>query len=165
MGKYNVEIPEDMLSVIQGCTASLGAVGIAGGLIGPGADLVVIGPVWIGMTVKLAEQAGQNMSEQTAKKIALAVCTGAGSFVGGAKVAATLIGWLTAPLTFGASLAVSAGTNAALNASFTYAYGKAIARFFLTTTEISNTDVVVKILIALVCTDLGFNTPYDNLIS
>lgn len=165
MSKFNAEIPDDMSRIIDNCTAALGGVGLVGGLIGPGADLAVIAPVWVGMTVKLANKAGQSLSDQTAKKIAMAVCTGAGTFIGGAKVASTVLAWLTAPLTLGASLAVNAGANAALNAAFTRSYGRACARFFLANERISNTDVAVRILIALVGMDYGFSTPYDHLIS
>jgi uncharacterized protein (DUF697 family) len=165
MSKYNAAIPEDMSRIINNCTAALGGVGLIGGLIGPGADLVVIGPVWIGMTVKLADKAGQSMSEQTAKKLALAVCTGAGAFIGGAKIASTALAWLSAPFTFGASLAINAAANAGLNAAFTRSYGRACARFFLQTNRISDTDVAVKVLIALVGIDYGFSTPYDHLVS
>lgn len=165
MTKFNAKIPDDMNRIIDNCTATLGGVGIIGGLIGPGADLIVIGPVWIGMTIKLAEKAGNALSEQKAEKIALAVCTGAGTFIGGAKIASTALAWLSAPFTFGASLAVNAAANAALNAAFTRSYGRACARFFLQTDEIGSVDVAVRVLIALVGLDYGFSTPYDYLLS
>lgn len=154
-----------MNKIINNCTAILGGVGILVGLAGPGADLIVIGPVWIGMTLALAEKAGQNLSQQTAKKIALTVCTGAGVFIGGTKIAAVGIAWLTAPLTFGWSLVASAAANAALNAAFTRSYGRACARFFLQTERISNIDIAVKIMIALIGIDYGISTPYDHLLS
>ena len=165
MGKYNTDIPDNMLSVINNCTTGLGIAGIGGGLIGAGTDLIVIAPVWVGMTVNLAEKAGHHMTEQTAKKIALAVCTGAGTFIAGTKIASSVLGWIGAAFTFGASLALSAAANAALNASFTKAYGKAAARFFLKTTQISNIEVMVSVIIALMGADLGFSTPYDYLIA
>jgi uncharacterized protein (DUF697 family) len=165
MSKYNVTIPENMTSVINNCTASLAGVGAISGLIGPGSDLVVIGPVWVGMTISLADKAGSNLSEQTLKKIALAVLTGAGAFIAGAKIASVGLGWVAAFFTGGLSLAASAAVNAALNAAFTRSYGRAAARFFLATERISSTDVAVKLLIALVGADYGFSTPYDDLLT
>ena len=167
MGRFSSshEIPENMKDTINACAVGLGFVGIPGGILGPGADLVVIAPTWVGMTVALADQAGHAMSKQTAKKIALAVAAGGGAFAGGTKIASTAIGWLAAPFTLGASLAISAAANAGLNASFTYAYGRAAARYFLQTREIDNIEVMVGVLIALIGADLGFNTEYDHLIS
>lgn len=165
MSKYNVSIPDDMMSVINGCTASLAGVGAIGGLIGPGADLVVIGPVWVGMTISLADKSGANLSEQTAKKIAMAVLAGAGAFLTGTKIASVGLGWLAAAFTLGTSLIASAAANAALNAAFTRSYGRAAAKFFLTTERISSVDVAINILIALVGNEYGFSTPYDDLLT
>lgn len=94
-------IPENMQNTIDACTAGLGAVGVVGGAIGPGADLVAIAPTWIGMAISLASQAGASMDEHTAKKLAMAVATGVGSFAVGTKIAATVAGWLLALPTAG----------------------------------------------------------------
>lgn len=148
-------IPTNMEDTINTCAIGLGGVGIVGGVIGPGADLIVIAPAWVVMTVKLADQAGQNMDEQTAKKIAIAVATGGGAMVSGSKIAATGLSWLTAPFTLGLSLVVAATANAALNAAFTKAYGRACARYFMQTDEIHSAEVMVATLLAMIGADMG----------
>lgn len=163
--KSNQTIPSEMRDLINISTGALGLTGVWGGIAGPGADLPVIIPAWIGMTVGLAGQAELDIDKQTAKKVAMAVCTGAGALMGGTKLAATGIAWLTAPLTLGWSLVASAAANATLNATFTRAYGRAVAKFFLQTEKIDNIDVMVRVLIALIGFDLGFSTPHDDLIS
>jgi hypothetical protein len=95
------------------------------------------------------------MDEQTAKKLAIAVATGAGSFIVGTKAAATLGAWLLALPTAGASLVANMAVNATLNWKFTQAFGRAVALYFLQTGEIETSDVVVKILIALVGLQFG----------
>lgn len=155
-------IPQNMLDTIENCTVGLGGVGIIGGALGPGADLVIIAPTWAGMTIVLADQAGHSMSKQTAKKIAIAVATGVGSFAAGAKIAATVGGWLLALPTAGISLVLSCAGNAALNAKFTDAFGKAVASFFLQTDEIPTTDVVVQVLIALISVQFGLPSSHPD---
>lgn len=164
MAKYNISIPDDMMAIINDCTAGLAGVGLVGGAIAPHADLIVIAPVWVNMTIKLADKAGASLSEQTAKKIALAVFAGAGAFVSGVKMASFVFGWVGALFTMGGSVAVSAVANAAINAAFTRSYGRAAAKFFLATDQIGGIDKAMKILIALAGADYGFKTPYDNLI-
>lgn len=149
-------IPEKMKSIIKTCANGLGGVGIFGGLAGPGADLAIIIPTWVGMTMALADEANHTMSTQTAKRIALAVTTGLGAFMGGTKLASTGIAWLTAPFTGGASLAIAAAANAALNLTITRAYGRAVARYFIQVDEIDAIDVIITILISFVKSDLGF---------
>jgi hypothetical protein len=112
-------IPQKMMDTINNCTLGLGGVGIVGGAIGPGADLIVIAPTWVGMTCTLAAQAGDSMEEDTAKKIAIAVATDVGGFVIGSKIAATVAGWLLALPSAGLSLGLSMAGNAALNAKMT----------------------------------------------
>jgi hypothetical protein len=163
MGKYQTEIPEKMTKIIENCAKGLGGAGVIGGLIGPGADLVAIVPTWVIMTIALAGEAGHTMSNQTAKKLIMAVLTGVGSIMAGTKAASTGIAWLCAPFTFGISLLISAAANAALNASFTYVYGRAVARFFLKTTEITNVEVMVQVVIGIIGVDLGIPTPYNHL--
>jgi uncharacterized protein (DUF697 family) len=149
-------VPQGMIDIIENCTAGLGAVGVVGGLVGPGTDLVIIAPTWIGMTIALADQAGAAMDEATAKKLVLATATGVGSFAAGAKIAATVAGWLLAIPSAGLSLGLSMAGNAALNAKFTHAYGMAIARYFLQTDGVEDGDLIVKVLIALVSVHFGF---------
>jgi uncharacterized protein (DUF697 family) len=155
-------IPRNMLNTIEGCAGGLGGVGIFGGLAGPGADLVVIAPVWAGMVVTLAVQAGKNMDKETAKKLTIAVATGVGSFALGTKVGATVLGWLLAIPSAGLSLAASAAANAALNAKFTHAYGKAVALYFLQTDSIDSIDVMTQVLISLVAIQFGFSPDGTN---
>lgn len=151
-------IPQNMQDTIDNCTLGLGAVGLPAGVIGPGTDLAIIGVVWGGMTVTLAEQAGHVMNQDTAKKIAIAVATGAGAFVAGAKVASTAAGWLLAIPSFGLSVVLSAAGNAALNAAFTKVYGESVARYFLQT-RTDDTDLAVAILVALVAVGFGAPSP------
>jgi uncharacterized protein (DUF697 family) len=158
-------IPENMLDTITKCTTGLGAVGIVGGAIGPGADLIVIAPVWAGMVVTLANQAGASMDNQTAKKLCVAVATGVGTFVGGAKVASTVASWLFALPTAGLSIAANIAANAALNAALTRAFGRAVALYFLQTHEIESVDVVARILIALVGLEFGVSTSRSDIMA
>ncbi|RQO66000.1 hypothetical protein DBR43_27545 [Pedobacter sp. KBW06] len=164
MSKFIVEIPNEMTTVINGCAASLGGVGAFSGMIGAGTDLGIIGPVWVGMTISLANKAGSDLSEQALQKIAIAVFTGAGSFIAGAKIASAGLGWIAAVFTGGLSLAASAAANAALNVAFTRSYGRAVARFFLAKEPISSTEIVVKMLIALLGADYGIKTSHDHLL-
>jgi uncharacterized protein (DUF697 family) len=149
-------VPQRMIATIENCTVGLGAVGVFGGLFGPGTDLVIIAPTWIGMTIALADQAGVSMDEATAKKLVYATVTGVGSFAAGAKIAATVAGWLLAIPSAGLSLGLSMAGNAALNAKFTHAYGLAIARYFLQTDGLEDGDLTIKVLIALVAVQFGF---------
>jgi hypothetical protein len=148
-------IPQNMQDTINGCSAGLGAVGVLGGLIGPGTDLVPIALTWVGMVVTLAEQAGTNMDRQTAKKVCVATAMGIGTFVLGTKVASTIGGWLLAPFTGGLSLFANVTANVALNASLTRYFGRAVARYFLQTEKIEDLDLMVKILVALIGIDFG----------
>jgi uncharacterized protein (DUF697 family) len=158
-------IPQDMIETIDNCTAGLGLVGLAGGAIGPGADLVVIAPVWIGMTVALADQAGAAMDKETAKKIVYATATGVGSFVAGTKIAATVAGWLLAIPSAGLSLGLSMAGNALLNGKLTHAYGMAVALYFLQTDGLDDGDLTVQVLIALVAVQMGFRPGNPNVIA
>lgn len=155
MKKHNLEVPEEMKSIIDSYTVGLGATGIVGGLIGPGADLIVIAPAWIKMTVDLAKEADEEMSKQTIKKTVLAVITGASAFMAGTKAASTGFAWLTAAFTGGISLAINAAANASLNALFTASYGRAVSKYFLLKREIGIVDLAVPSIIALIGLDLG----------
>ena len=161
MKKYNFDIPKEMQTIVNSYTKGLGATGIVGGLIGPGADLIVIAPAWIKMTIELAKEADEELSEQTIKKIVLAVMTGAGAFMAGTKAASTGLAWVTAIFTGGISLAISAAANAGLNAAFTASYGRAVSRYFLLKRKIGIADLAVPTIIALIGLDLGI--PIDNL--
>jgi uncharacterized protein (DUF697 family) len=155
-------VPVNIREIINTCTAGLGAVGVVGGAIGPGADLLVIGPVWVGMTVAIADAAGITLGESNAKKIAYAAATGVGSFAGGAKIASTVAGWILALPTAGASLLLCIAGNAALNAKLTHAYGTSVAQYFLQTHDIDDSDLVIQILLALIAIQIGMdlNSPY-----
>lgn len=166
MRKYSAtyDIPRTMNNIIENHTIGLGATGIAGGLLGPGADLPIIAGSWVTMTISLADEAGHKMNNETAKKVCLAVATGGGAFLAGAKIAATAAGWIGALFTVGISLAASAAGNAALNAAFTSAYGKACARYFLQTTEIDDTEALVSVLISLTGAEMGINMGDSSLL-
>ncbi len=151
-------IPEDMLETINSCTLGLGAVGIVGGALGPGSDLIIIAPVWAGMVAALAGQAGTSMDEQTAKKLCVAVATGVGTFVAGTKIASTAAAWLLALPTAGASLVANMAANAGLNAILTRKFGRAVALYFLQASKIESIEVIAGILIALVGLEFGVPT-------
>ena len=153
----NYPISSAMSDTIDCHTAGLGVIGIGGGVLGPGADLPAITGSWVVMTVAPADQAGHNMDKQTARKICMAVCTGAGAFIGGSKIAATAAGWIGALFTGGASLIASAAGNAALNAAFTRSYGRSCARYFAQIEEIHDTDMLVRILITLIGSEMGID--------
>jgi uncharacterized protein (DUF697 family) len=154
-----------MMDTIEGCTAGLGAVGLVGGAIGPGADLPIIAPVWIGMTIALADQAGSAMDKETAKKIVYATATGVGSFVAGSKIAATVAGWLFAIPSGGLSLGLCMAGNAFLNGKLTHAYGKAVALYFLQTEGLDDGDLTVQVLIALVAVQMGLPSGNPDVIA
>jgi hypothetical protein len=153
-------IPDNMLNTITACTAGLGGVGLVGGAIGPGADIFFIVPTWVGMVIALANQAGVSLDDQTAKKLCMTVLTGSAFFIGGTKAASTAFAWLLALPTLGASLAANAVVNAGLNATFTRAFGRATALYFLQTSKIENVDVAARVLLALI--GLEFNIPTSN---
>ncbi|MFN9030114.1 MAG: hypothetical protein ACK5XM_07870 [Betaproteobacteria bacterium] len=144
-----------MRNTIECCTAGLGVIGPIGGALGPGTDLPVIIPTWVGMVCTLAEQAGHQMDKHTAKKVAMATATGAMSMVAGTKVASTVLGWLLSIPSGGASLLASMAANSAINAKFTHAYGKACALYFLQSDGPDSTDVVVAVLLALIGLEFG----------
>src|SRR5271166_2689831 len=149
-------IPQNMLNTINGCTAGLGVVGIAGGAIGPGADLMV---------VALAGQAGTSMDNQTAKKLCVAVATGVGTFFAGTKIASTVAAWLLALPTAGLSVIANMGANAALNATLTRAFGRAVALYFLQADKIESVDVAARILIAFVGLEFGIPTSRSDIVA
>lgn len=155
-------IPEEMLDTVRACTIGLGAVGIPGGVLGPGSDLIVIAPVWAGMVVRLAMQSGHHLSESTAKKLAIVVATGCGSFAFGTKVASTIAAWVLALPTAGMSLAANVTANVALNAKFTHAFGMATARYFLQSESFDGTDVAAQIIIALVAWNFGIHLSHPD---
>jgi hypothetical protein len=166
MGKYkNIAITSKMESAIDKTAKGLAGVGVIGEAFAPGLDIAVIVPAWTILTIALAVQAGQVMEEQKARRIAMAVCTGVGALVAGTKVASTVIGWLAAPFTFGLSLLVSVSANATLNYTFTKAYGRSAARYFLASGDITDSEIAFKAIVALIGLDLGIPTPYDHLIS
>jgi len=152
---FNQNIPEEMNETIELCVAGLGGLGTLTGIIGAGTDLPIIAGTWVGMTVKLAAQAGHRLDFQTAKKITLAVSAGVGTMIVGAKAATTVLGWVAAAFTGGLSLLLAAGANATLNATLTYAYGRAAARYFLTTEELSNTEVMISVILNFMAENLG----------
>ena len=155
-------ITDEMEKIVNYHTAGLGGVGALAGPFGPGTDLPIIGASWVTMTMQLAEEAGHDLDRQTVKKICIAVATGAGSFIAGSKIATTAAGWIAALFTGGASLLVSAAGNAALNAAFTRAYGRACAKYFLQTDEIPASQVAVAALIAMVGAELGKDFGKNN---
>lgn len=157
-------IPDNMLSTIRACTAGLGAVGIGGGLLGPGADLPVIAPTWIGMVATLAAQADLRLEDGAVSRLVMACASGCATFVAGTKTASTVAAWLFSPLTGGSSLALNCAANAALNAKLTHAFGSATARYFLQAEQIAKTDIAVGIIIALVGLEFGIPTPRDDII-
>lgn len=165
MGKYNIDVPKKMEAIIAKHMVLLGGVGGIAGLFGPGTDLPFIAGSWIQMTIELAKEAGHEMSKQKVEKITMAVATGLGFFIGGSKVAIVVTTWLTALITGGLSLFVGAAANVTLNTTVTRAYGRAAARFFIQTSKVDNTEMIVKVIIALIGVDLGFTTPDSNLLA
>ena len=150
-------VPENMKTIVESHSSGLGGVGVIGGVIGPGTDLAIIGGSWVTMTIQLADEAGHVFDQQTAKKVCIAVATGAGAFMVGTKIAATAFGWLGAVFTGGLSIAAAAAGNAALNYSFTKAYGYSCSRYFLQTEKIHNSEVLVSILICMMGAELGID--------
>lgn len=165
MTKFDASIPDDMQSVIDNCTAGLAGVGFIAGPFGPGTDLPIIAPTWIWMTYELGQRAGSSLSKHKAKKIAMAVLTGAGAFLAGTKVASAVLGWLGAFFTLGSSLIISGVANAAINAAFTRSYGRSVAKFFIAAGDIDDVEVAIQVLIAMTGRDYGFKTPYDDLLT
>jgi hypothetical protein len=149
------DIPSTLQDTINTHTVGMGGVGIVGGLFGPGFDIPAIAASWVTLTIQIAKETGHDIDADTVKKLTAAVATGAGSFYLGTKVAATAGGWVGAAFTGGLSLLVMAAGNAALNAAFTQAYGKACARYFLQADEIDTFDVIVKVIIHMMAHTAG----------
>lgn len=139
-------IPQGMKDIIKNHTIAMAGTGFVGGVIGAGADLPAIAASWTSMTVKLAAAAGHRLDDQYAKKLALAIVTSVGMFVGGAKAATLIFGWATAVFTGGASLVITVSANAALNGAVTHAYGHAASRYFLEVDQIDNIEVLIAIV-------------------
>jgi len=95
------------------------------------------------------------MDKDTARKLVFATATGVASFGTGAKIAATVAGWLLAIPSGGLSLALGMAGNAALNAKLTHAYGQAVARYFLQTEGFDDGDLIIEVLVALVAANFG----------
>jgi len=134
-------------------------------MVGAGVDTGIILLAWGGLTVQLAKMAGHHLSEQTARKIVLTIASGAGMFLAGTKLAQTTLDGAAAIFTTGASLPVSGGINAGLNMVLTHAYGCSAARVFMQTTEISDVDVLVRSVMAIMAADFGLGDHTNNLIS
>ncbi|WP_228126826.1 hypothetical protein [Candidatus Viadribacter manganicus] len=128
-------IPPEMLRVIEGYTHALGAVGIVGGVIGPGADLVVTAPTMTNMFKDLAQRAQRTLSDDDARKIALSVLTASS----GASVAA---GWLLA-LPVGGMI-LGAAMNASLSTALMNHAGRSFALYLLNSTGEIDVRAVIE---------------------
>ena len=155
-------IPQSMQSIIKFHTNAMTAVGVPGGLVGAGADVPVIAASWTNMTINLAAEAGHHLDSQTAKKLAMALATGIGTFAVGMKGASMVLGWLGAVVTGGTSLALSVAANVALNRMLTRQYGQAVAIYFLETEKISNADAMAKIIYQIYRAKTGFTYVFDH---
>jgi len=157
-------VPEEMQFSINTCSASLGVVGLTAALV-PHLDLAIIAPVWLGLTIDLGEKAGVHLEHQMAKKICMAVATGVISYVGGAKLATAIFGWLALIPSAGASLALTTAANVALNAKLTHAYGNAVARYFLQVEDLNDVDLAIAVLTALVAVQFGVPSPSEHVVA
>lgn len=141
---------------INTCAVSLGGIGLGVGHLGAGVDIGAIATAWTALMTTLAIQAGHSLDNDTIKKLALAVATGVAMFMGGMKAATTIIGWVGAVFTGGASLVISALVNGTLNSTITYSFGRAVARYFLETDKIDDIEVASSIILGAMGEDLGF---------
>lgn len=119
-----MDIPSNMKRSILWTSLGLGGVGLFGAFTAH-ADLVVIAPAWSALLVTLARQAGGQLDDDKALKVATAVALGVTSFLGGVKLANTYLAY-TGVGTIPAALA-----NGTANGVVTYLMGKAAAQTFL----------------------------------
>jgi len=141
------QIPEKMLSIINGHTTAMTWVGGVGGIAGAGAD---------------ADKAGHHLDSQTAKKVTMAVATGIGTFAVGMKGASMALGWLGAVFTGGLTLVASVAANVALNRTLTNQYGQAAAIYFLETKEISSAKAAAKVIYQIFRAKSGFTYAFNH---
>jgi hypothetical protein len=109
----------------------VGAASKAAGLIGvPGAflfglDVSVVGGIWAAMVVALGAKSNHKIDKVFAFKLATGVLAGTAAYVGGSKIAMSLLHLMPGIGSIGAI-----GVNSTLNYLFTYRLGHAMSKLF-----------------------------------
>jgi len=156
-----LQIPSAMEDTITTTTAASGF----GGLFGPAADLPIQAAIYIASGMTLADQAGHYMTEETMKKIAYGVSLGIVNIFVAAKIGTAVVSWLAAIGTGGLSLLVGAAANGAISAKLANAYTRALALYFIQTDSISDSDLAIEILLALIAVQFGLSSNRSDVIS
>lgn len=114
----------DMKTTILASSLSLGGVGLLGAFAAH-SDLLAIAPAWSAMFIKIARQGGRSLDKNKALKIATGVLAGAGSLIGGIKLANTYFAYT------GVGTVPAVLINGSVNGVLTWLAGRAWAHIVL----------------------------------
>ncbi|HXO27227.1 MAG TPA: hypothetical protein VOA80_07785 [Thermoanaerobaculia bacterium] len=110
--------------IVRNGTLSAGAVGLPGAF-SFGLDVSAMTGIWIAMMIAVADRSAHRSDRVFAAKVVASVLAGVGAYVGGSKIAVTLLHLIP-----GAGTLAAMGVNSGLNALFTYKFGHAISNLF-----------------------------------
>ena len=110
--------------IIKTAAAAAGALGVPGAF-SFGLDIAGMSGIWITMTLAIASESRHEIDRAYATKLIAAVTAGVAGYVGGSKVATTLLHLIP-----GAGTAAAIGVNSALDFLYTWRLGCTLAKLF-----------------------------------
>lgn len=111
-------------SIVKNSAMAAGALGVPGAF-SFGLDVTGMSGIWIAMTLAIAGESGHDVDRAFATKLVAAVTAGVAGYVGGSKVATTLLHLIP-----GAGSVAAMGVNSALDFLYTWRLGSALANLF-----------------------------------
>lgn len=116
--------PVKYQSIVKSSATAAGAVGVPGAF-SFGLDVTAMSGIWIAMTLAIARESSHDVDRAFATKLVAAVTAGVAGYVGGSKVATTLLHLIP-----GAGSVAAMGVNSALDFLYTWRLGSALANLF-----------------------------------
>lgn len=123
--------------------------GIGGAFLGPQADVPAIIATWVMLMGILAEDAGVEMTRESAIKIVTAVSSGVALALTGIKAGSLVFAWS------GIGTVPALILNCGLNATVTFFFGRSVAAAFQATTKVDSVDAFARNILAVVLASLG----------
>jgi uncharacterized protein (DUF697 family) len=110
--------------IVKKSAVAAGALGVPGAF-SFGLDVTGLSGIWITMTLAIAKESGHEIDRAFATKLIAAVTAGVAGYVGGSKVATTLLHLIP-----GAGSLAAVGVNSALDFLYTWRLGCSLSNLF-----------------------------------
>ena len=117
-------VPAQYQSIVRKSAMAAAAVGIPGAF-SFGLDVTAMSGIWITMTLAVAKESGHDVDQAFVTKPVAGVASGTAGYIGGSKVATTLLHIIP-----GAGSMAAMSVNSALDFLYTWRLGSALADLF-----------------------------------